>query len=162
MGRTFIFLFLLALAGQAGAEDIQQTILLLPDEAAECRYLESVVAKASNTLLSTEMQCEQAESLDAQGKVQEAFRHFGALVQLLQGMVPGAVFEIRAALEAEKIKRGTLPSCAEPTEKAYKTELDRYLALSQRIQDGAKKALAKVEKGLKEKKVVKPARSQNE
>lgn len=96
------------------AEDVQQTILLLPDEAAECRYVATLANNARAAVRSAEDLGGKVDALAATGAYREAAHAAIALSPFISGTVLNAVTKVTASTQAIRIKRGTLPPCAEP------------------------------------------------
>lgn len=133
------------------AEDVKLNILFLPNEAAECRYLDALSAKVTDVLTLTEHQRRKAQILYHQGKTEQAFKYFGALLRTLQDTVQVALGDISDGMQAEKMKRGTLPPCANHIEIAYEMQRDQYVRLSRSIHEQASKVSAEIEKGRRRK-----------
>ena len=104
--------FLLLPAHRVAAEDMQQMISSLPDEAAECRYLESLWQSASDTLAGMQQLRIEGEDLAAGGSWGEAAEKMHACETTAATLTTGAMLKVTAAARVIENKHGTLPTCA--------------------------------------------------
>jgi hypothetical protein len=113
MKRFFAYLcFVLGCISSARAEDVKQTILLLPDEEAECRYISSLITKANGTTNGLVYLREKAQQEERSGNILAASKML--IIANEKGMkdVIGDWLVINGALNTIEIKRGKLPACA--------------------------------------------------
>lgn len=106
---TVLFVFS---ARWAVAEDMQRTVLSLPDEAAECRYLESLWQSAADALEKMRQLRLEGEDLAAQGSWEAATAKMQTCGTMAANLTTGAMLKVTAAVRAIEGKHGTLPACA--------------------------------------------------
>lgn len=96
----------------AQKSDINQTVLLLPDPEAECRYVQSLLDTATAALSGSQRLRDEGEALAAAGNMERAASKMIAAGMTANGLTKDKMLEVTAATQAINIKRGTLPPCA--------------------------------------------------
>jgi len=104
-------LFLLS-ARWVVAEDMQRTVSSLPDEAAECRYLERLWQSATDALEEMRQIRLEGEDLAAQGSWEAAAAKMQTCGTMAANLTTGAMLKVTAAVRAIESKHGALPACA--------------------------------------------------
>ena len=89
------------------AADIQQTVYMLPDEAAECRYIDSLVKEAESAVDSAKKLQREGESLSGRAAIPKLL----AAAEFSLKFANNKALDIYSAGKAVEIKRGTVPAC---------------------------------------------------
>jgi hypothetical protein len=95
------------------AEELQQTIGLLPDAASECYYVQALVKSAQATAQGAERAREDSEAAEAAGDLRLASNKM-TIASLVLTATTESWAAVSAALQAMASKHGTLPACAVP------------------------------------------------
>src|SRR5262249_258951 len=93
---------------------VQQMVFSLPDEAAECRYVQRLLEAAQAALQGAQRLRTDAEALAASGHREDAARKMMAALAVISGLTQDDLRRTIAATQATESKHGHLPSCAVP------------------------------------------------
>jgi hypothetical protein len=131
-GRTvvtrwaFLVLMLLLVPSLGRAEDLQQTIGLLPDAASECYYVQVLVKSAQATAQGAERAREDSEAAEAAGDLRLASNKM-TIASLVLTATTESWAAVSAALQAIESKHGVLPACAVPLKEEGRRERQEAL-----------------------------------
>lgn len=119
------------------AEDVKQTILLLPDEAAECRYIASLAQQADAAFASAKSLRAEGQTLEASGQIKSAAQKNIAASMAAQKFVLDSALNVTAGIAQMKIKHPTLPSCAEPFDAPAQQRVKEIIGFAKETADHA-------------------------
>ena len=96
------------------AEDVPQTILSLPDEGAECRYVEALHQQAESAFASAQKLRDEGQAFETKGQSRAAAKTYLAAGMVAYKLGMNSASNVTAAIGQLKIKHPLLPACAVP------------------------------------------------
>jgi hypothetical protein len=125
-GRALLVLGILFVPSLGRAEDLQQTIGLLPDAASQCYYVQALVKSAQATTQGAERARADSEAAEAAGDLRLASNKM-TIASIVLTATTESWTTVSAALQAMESKHGVLPACAVPLKEEWSRERQEAL-----------------------------------
>jgi hypothetical protein len=108
------------------AENLQQTIGLLPDAESECYYVQALVKEARATAQGAERSHQDSEAAEAAGDLRLASNKM-TIASIVLTATTESWATVSAALQAMESQHGVLPACAVPLKDEWSRERQEAL-----------------------------------